>query len=113
MINAVKSQGAMPPAMASCADFIPLRAAANQLGLTPLGSQKLLARIGALHRNDGRWFVSLDLVQQIKAARSLLQLSKGRGWRKNASENRPPLESQLPAIEAKAAEQRQRNRRDG
>lgn len=81
---------AAAPAIPTGKDRIPLRDAAAELQLTPLGTQKLLNRVGVLHRDDGRWYVDRDLVSRIKAARDLLRPARIYGTHASARRSREP-----------------------
>ena len=55
---------------------ITLSAGARRSNLTSQGLLKILRRTGSAIRDDGRWFVDPNIVEQIVAARRLLGIDR-------------------------------------
>ncbi len=51
---------------------IPLSAGARKTNLTPQGLLKILRRTKSVIRDDGRWYVDPNVVEQIVVARRVL-----------------------------------------
>lgn len=56
--------------------LITLSAGARRTNLTSQGLLKILKRTGCAVRDDGRWFVDPNVVEQIAAARRLLGIDQ-------------------------------------
>ena len=55
---------------------VPLPRAAREAHLTPPGLLKILKRTGKAIRDDGRWYTTPEVVEQIAQARQVLGLDR-------------------------------------